>query len=182
LLPVSAHLPVAIDDVRVSIAASAMHPSISLLATRCSGAVILGLFCGSCAAMDAYGGAWSVRAESDVKASFSWIGSLGTGNGITHHAAFIEPMIGVSGSGIYLGYEYKINIGRTGNHSFFKIRPKLGFLRTYNDPWTVDDKATYAYGGIEVARTDLIFGLNGHFGFLARGGDLAPSFGIGFGF
>jgi hypothetical protein len=143
-------------------------------------------------AVDVYAGAWAVRLESDVKASFSWIWNfriradraLDADNGTSPTSLtglFIEPMVGLSGSALFIGPEYAHSIDRR-SRSGFKVRAKLGVLRTYNDPWLVEDDTTYVYAGVEVAKIDFLLGINAHLGLLTDGDEVFPSCGIGYGF
>jgi hypothetical protein len=125
-----------------------------------------------------YGGAWAIRIESDVKASFSWIGNYYPSQ--NDHSLFIEPMAGISGSGLFFGYEMACrNDARAKKVS--KYRLKLGALRSYNEPWVIDTNETYGYLGVECAFVDFIYGINMHVGALINN-DVHPSLGIGYGF
>jgi hypothetical protein len=132
-------------------------------------------------ASELYGGAWALRIESDVKASFSWIGNYYPNPDLNYHSLFIEPMVGISGSGLFGGYEMAFT-SDIRSKKWSRYRFKLGAIRSYNNPWIIDNNETYGYVGIECGFVNFIYGLNGHVGALINGSYVYPSFGYGYGF
>jgi hypothetical protein len=128
-----------------------------------------------------YGGAWALRCDSDARVSFSWIGAWYDSE--SQWQPFIEPMIGLSASGIYAGLwrDLESDPVHLRNHRHARIRPKIGIIRTYNDPWVPDEQEWYGYAGVELGLSEFFLGINMQAGMLI-GEESYPSIGVGFGF
>jgi len=125
---------------------------------------------------------YSVRVESDIKLSFSWSNIIRWHGDKREYGLLIQPMIGLSGSGIYLGGNIANKIDGV-SETQTSIRPKIGALYTYNDPWILDPEEIYGYIGVELARRSYFMGINGHMGMtINENEDVNLSAGIGYGF
>ena len=121
---------------------------------------------------------FALRAESDIKLSASACATLYDYD--SGPLLFIQGTIGVSGSGAYLGWAIPFSDSR--EYEIVELRPKIGFLRTYNSPWNVENNETYFYYGMELSFLQGPAGMNLHAGILNGSEDSYASAGIGLAF